>query len=81
VRSRRSASGGRSVRVQLLFDSNRSVVQEAIAAVRTRLERDGPNPLYVPIMISLMGNRRLRQLARDAVVATASARSRRWCCS
>ena len=55
--------------VQLLFDSNRSVVQEAIAAVRTRLERDGPNPLYVPIMISLMGNRRLRQLARDAVVA------------
>jgi len=55
--------------VQLLFDSNRSVVQEAIAAVRARLERDGPNPLYVPIMISLMGNRRLRQPARDAVVA------------
>lgn len=55
--------------VQLLYDSNRAVVQEAIAAVRTRLERDGPNPLYVPIMISLMGNRRLRQLARDAVVA------------
>jgi AAA family ATP:ADP antiporter len=55
--------------VQLLYDSNRSVVQHAIAAVRARLERDGPNPLYVPIMISLMGNRRLRQLARDAVVA------------
>lgn len=55
--------------VQLLYDSNRAVVQEAIAAVRTRLERDGPNPLYVPIMISLMGNRRLRKLARDAVVA------------
>ena len=55
--------------VQLLYDSNRTVVQEAIAAVQARLERDGPNPLYVPIMISLMADRRLRKLARDAVVA------------
>lgn len=55
--------------VQLLYDSDRAVVQASIDAVRTRLERDGPNPLYVPILISLMGNRRLRKPARDAIVA------------
>jgi AAA family ATP:ADP antiporter len=55
--------------VQLLYDSNRSVVRAAINAVEKRLERDGPNPLYVPILISLMGNRRLRKPARDAIVA------------
>lgn len=55
--------------VQLLYDAERQVVRTAIDAVRVRLERDGPNPLYVPTLISLMGNRRLRKRARDAIVA------------
>jgi AAA family ATP:ADP antiporter len=55
--------------VQLLYDRHRAVVGSAIAAVRCRLERDGPNPLYIPILISLMGNRRLKHAAREAIVA------------
>ncbi len=55
--------------VQLLYDTDQDVVRHAIAAVRSRLRRDGPNPLYIPILISLMGNRRLKHSAREAVVA------------
>jgi AAA family ATP:ADP antiporter len=55
--------------VQLLYDTDQAVVPHAIAAVRCRLARDGPNPLYIPILISLMGNRRLKHAAREAVVA------------
>jgi AAA family ATP:ADP antiporter len=61
-------AGSRSL-VQLLYDRDLDVVREAMAAVRCRMERDGPNPLYIPILISLMGNRRLKHAARDAVVA------------
>ena len=55
--------------VQLLYDTDQMVVPHAISAVRCRLARDGPNPLYIPILISLMGNRRLKHPAREAVVA------------
>lgn len=55
--------------VQLLYDGDQTVVRHAIAAVRSRLARNGPNPLYIPILISLMGNRRLKHAAREAVVA------------
>jgi len=55
--------------VQLLYDTDQAAVRHAIAAVRSRLRRDGPNPLYIPILISLMGNRRLKHAAREAVVA------------
>jgi AAA family ATP:ADP antiporter len=55
--------------VQLLYDTDQGVVPHAIAAVRCRLARDGPNPLYIPILISLMGNRRFKHAAREAVVA------------
>jgi AAA family ATP:ADP antiporter len=55
--------------VSLLYDREPCVVRQAIAAVRTRLARDGENPIYVPTLISLMADRRLKHDARDAVVA------------
>jgi len=55
--------------LQLLYDGDRAVVGEAIAAVSARMERDGPNPIYIPTLISLLGQRRLKHRARQAVVA------------
>jgi AAA family ATP:ADP antiporter len=59
--------------VQLLYDRDLKVVQAAIGAVHLRFERDGPNPLYATILISLMGNRRLKHEAREALVAQGEA--------
>ena len=61
------------VLVQLLYDREQKVVQAAIDAVRRRFERSGPNPLYATILISLMGNRRLKHEAREALVAQGEA--------
>jgi HEAT repeat protein len=61
------------VLVQLLYDRDLKVVQAAIGAVHLRFERDGPNPLYATILISLMGNRRLKHEAREALVAQGEA--------
>ncbi len=55
--------------VLLLYDRDLKVVQEAIHAVRQRVARSGPNPLYATILISLTGNRRLKHEAREALVA------------
>ena len=55
--------------IQLLYDSDRTVVRHAISAVRARMERDQPNPMYIPILISLMGSRRLKHLVRESIVA------------
>ncbi len=55
--------------IQLLYDSDRTVVRQAISAVRSRMERDEPNPMYIPILISLMGSRRLKHLVRQSIVA------------
>lgn len=55
--------------VQLLYDTNQPVVMQAIVAVRKRMEAGQKNPMYVPTLISLMGNRRLRSRVREAVVA------------
>jgi AAA family ATP:ADP antiporter len=59
--------------VQLLYDRDLKVVQAAIGAVRHRFQRSGPNPLYATILISLMGNRRLKHEAREALVAQGEA--------
>jgi len=59
-----------SVMLQLLYDADLTVVRNAIHSVQTRLDRDGPNPIYVPTLVSLMGNRRLKHEAREALVAT-----------
>ncbi|MDX1643099.1 MAG: Npt1/Npt2 family nucleotide transporter, partial [Thermoanaerobaculia bacterium] len=55
--------------IRLLYDPEREVVGEAIAAIRRRVARDGFNPLYVPTLISLLQNRRVRHEARGALVA------------
>lgn len=55
--------------VQLLYDADVQVVKEAIAAVRRRVSRSGNEPLYVPILISLLRDRRLKHDAREALVA------------
>jgi ATP/ADP translocase/HEAT repeat protein len=60
---------GQESLIALLYDDERAVEREAIDAVCRRLERDGPNPLYIPTLISLTGNRRLKHEAREAIVA------------
>ena len=54
--------------VKLLYDSDTKVVSHAIEAVRKRSSKMR-NPLYVPILISLMRDRRLKHVAREALVA------------
>ncbi len=55
--------------VQALYDRDSLVVREAIAAVLRRTRRDGPNPVYLPILISLLHERRLKHDARLALEA------------
>ncbi len=55
--------------IAMLYDRNLAVVKAAISAVRQRVARSGANPLYATILISLMGNRRLKHEARTALVA------------
>lgn len=55
--------------IRLLYDPEREVVGEAISAIRRRVARDGFNPLYVPTLVSLLSNRRVRHEARGALVA------------
>ena len=55
--------------IQSLYDPAIGVVKETIAAIRRRVGRDGFNALYVPTLISLLQNRRVRHEAREALVA------------
>jgi HEAT repeat protein len=55
--------------VRLLYDRDWLVVRAALDAVRVRVERDGWNPIYVPILVSLLRHRRVKHEAREALVA------------
>jgi HEAT repeat protein len=55
--------------IRMLYDVERSVVREAISAIQRRVARDGFNPLYVPTLVSLLQNRKVRHEARNALVA------------
>ena len=55
--------------IRLLYDAERSVVRESITAIRRRVARDGFNPLYVPTLVSLLSNRRVRHEVREGLVA------------
>ena len=55
--------------IRLLYDPERTVVREAIASIRRRVARDGFNPLYVPTLVSLLQNRRVRHEVREGLVA------------
>jgi len=54
--------------VQLLYDSDITVQRDAIRAVRSRVEHGGNNPIFVPTLISLTRDRRLKHEARGALV-------------
>jgi HEAT repeat protein len=55
--------------IQSLYDRDVGVIKETVAAIRRRVGRDGFNPLYVPTLIALLQNRRVRHEAREALVA------------
>ncbi len=55
--------------VRLLYDSEPAVVKGAIAAVLRRAERGPVGPLYTPTLVSHLHNRKLKQDARNALVA------------
>ena len=55
--------------VQLLYDADIRVQHDAIRAVRERVGRGSKNPLFVPTLISLMRDRRLKHEAREALVS------------
>ena len=57
------------VLVQLLYDQDTSVAARAIEATRARVRRGGGNPMFPPILVSLMRDRRLKHEAREALVA------------
>jgi AAA family ATP:ADP antiporter len=60
---------GTDLLMMLLYDPHRTVVRAAIAGVRRRMERWEVNPLYLPRLIAVMGNRRIRKAAREALIA------------
>ncbi|MEM7583786.1 MAG: Npt1/Npt2 family nucleotide transporter [Acidobacteriota bacterium] len=55
--------------VRLLYDSDSRVARAAVEAVSRRVDRGSRNPLYVPILISRLHDRRLKHEARSALVA------------
>lgn len=55
--------------VNLLYDPDPAVVRAAISSIRRRCDRDGPNPLYLPTLISLLVDRHLKHDARQALAA------------
>ncbi len=55
--------------VRLLYDADPRVARAAVESVSRRLERGASNPLYIPILISRLHDRRLKHEARNALVA------------
>jgi AAA family ATP:ADP antiporter len=55
--------------VSLFYDRSPEVVNAAAAAARQRVARDGPSPHYLPILISLLNDRRVKHEARAALIA------------
>ncbi len=55
--------------VRLLYDLDAGVVRAAIRSVERRSHRGAFNPLYPPILVSLLRNRRLKHEARAALVS------------
>ena len=55
--------------IESLYDRDATVAREAIVSVSRIVTRDGFNPLFVPRLVSLLENRRLKHDAREALVA------------
>jgi len=54
--------------LKLLYDNEPVVVRHAIDSIRRRVVQDGPNPIYLPTLISLLQERRLKHEAREALI-------------
>ena len=54
--------------MRLMLDADHVVAGHACAAAGMRFERDGFNPAYGPILISLLRHRRAKHDARDALI-------------
>ena len=55
--------------IGLLYDPSPEVVRAAVAAVRQRVSRDGSSPHYLPTLIALLQDRRVKREARAALIA------------
>ena len=55
--------------VRLLYDVDARVARAAIDSVTRRVAAGARNPLYIPILISRLHDRRLKHEARDALVS------------
>lgn len=55
--------------IGLLFDADHRVACSMVIALRSRVSKPGRTPIYVPILISLLRNRRLKHETRDTLVA------------
>lgn len=56
--------------VRLLLDDDRQVARQAMLAVASRMTRGRFNPLYGPLLVSRLRDRRLKHDARSALVAS-----------
>ncbi len=61
--------GYRAELMRLLYDPDPGVAREAIRSVRSRAEATPGVPVYLPTLVSLLRNRRLKHHAREALVA------------
>ncbi len=55
--------------VAALFDADKQVVRAMIISLRNRVSGANSSPMYVPILISLLRDRRLKHDARETLVA------------
>jgi AAA family ATP:ADP antiporter len=55
--------------LQLLYDKEPGVVRQSIASIRHRLTDGEPTPIYLPTLISLLQNRRLKHEARETLIS------------
>jgi HEAT repeat protein len=55
--------------LRLLYDQDPRVVRQSISAIRNRLTDGEPTPIYLPTLISLLQNRRLKHEAREALIS------------
>ncbi len=55
--------------IGLLYDRSPVVVRAAVAAVRQRVSRDGSSPHYLPTLVALLHDRRVKRDARAALIA------------
>lgn len=59
----------RELMMQLLYDSDPGVLREAVRSAGLRVAGGEATPIFVPTLLSLTGNRRIKHEAREALVA------------